>query len=142
MSICMYARISKKCISVETFGKIITDFFLPIKDIIIQKDKDCLTYENIYENGKVLISFIDDKKPPYNVYDSCLCNGEFEYKQLIIFDIKKEEVSIDVYRKILDFCFYLKEVVECNILVTSDVHDEICLLEEQNVMWSNNFSES
>ena len=136
----MYARINKKCINEDVLGKILIDFFLPVNDIIIQKDKNCVTYKDVCEGDKVIISFVSEKKPPYNVYDSCICDGEFEYTQLIIFDIKKEEAFIDEYKKNLDFCIYLKGKVEGDILVTSDVHDDICFLEGTEVIWSKDIS--
>lgn len=83
---------------------------------------------------------MSEKKPPYNVYDSNIINDEFEYVQLILFDMKKEEASIDNYREIISFCIYLKEKVDSDILVTSDVHDEICLLEGKEIIWSKNLS--
>ena len=134
----MYARIKNKVIDEDELGKIIAEFFLPKNTIIIQKTKNRVIYDGIYEDGKVVVSFINEKKPPYNVYDSGICNGEFQYTQLIIFDIKKEEATTYEYKKILDFCIQLKKKVEGDILVTTDVHDEICLLNEQNIAWSTN----
>ena len=34
------------------------------------------------------------------------------------------------YKRILDFCIYLKKKIAGDILVTTDVHDERCLLRE------------
>lgn len=76
------------------------------RDIIKKRNEKCVTYEGICSKNKVTISFIGEKKPPYNVYDSNIVNDKFEYGQLILFDIKKEEASIDNYKKIISF-FYL-----------------------------------
>lgn len=134
MSICMYARISKKCIDEDVLARILTEYFFSIKNIIIPRDKKYVTYEDLFEDDNIVISFISERKPPYNVYDSSLYNGEFEYTQVLIFDIKKEEASIDKYKKILDFCIYLKKNIEGDILVTSDVHNEICLLRKDDII--------
>ena len=48
-----------------------------------------------------------------------------------MFEIEKEEATIDHYKEIVDFCFYLKE---------TDVHDDICLLEGTEVIWSKDIS--
>lgn len=136
----MYARIKNKVIDEHDLEKFIAEFFLPKNNIIIRKTKNSVTYDGIYEDSKVVVSFINVKKTPYNVYDSCICNGEFQYTQLIIFDIKKEYASIDEYKKILDFCIHLKKKVKSDILVTTDVHDEICLLKKQDIIWSSNIS--
>lgn len=57
-----------------------------------------------------------------------------------MFEIEKEEATIDHYKEIVDFCFYLKEKIDSEILVTSDVHDDICLLEGTEVIWSKDIS--
>lgn len=140
MSICIYARINKKSIDKIALERVLNEFFLPQKNIVIHKEKYCLTYENVFEDDSVVISFVSEKKPPYNIYDSSLCDGEFEYTQLVIFDIKKGESSIDKYKRIIDFCIYLKKNLSGDILVTSDAHSEICLLKEEDLIWGQNFS--
>ena len=140
MSICVYGRINKKCIDENCFEKMLVDFFLPKNDIIKKNNKESVTYEEISDGNQIIISFVNEKKPPYNVYDSSIINDEYEYMQLIIFDIMKEEASIDKYKTIINFCVYLKQKIESAILITSDVYDEICLLKEQDVIWSKNFT--
>lgn len=77
-----------------------------------------------------------EKEPPYNVYDSNIVNDEFEYMQLILFEIEKEEATIDFYEEIIRFYKYLNEKIDSDILVTSDVHDEICLLNGTEIVWA------
>ena len=138
MSICMYARVKKEAINDESLKKYLEEFFMPIGNIIIQKDENCVTYDKIYENDNVVVSFIRKKTPPYNIYDSCLCNSEFEYTQLIIFDINKEYAHINTYNKIIDFCSFLNKKCKTDILITSDVYEEICLIGNKDTLWSNN----
>lgn len=140
MSICIYARINKICINKIDLERVLKEFFLPKKNIVIHKEKYCLTYENVFEDESVVISFVSEKKPPHNIYDSSILGGEFECKQLVIFDIKKEEASIEKYKRIIEFCIYLKNNLKGDILVTSDVHNEICLLTEEDSVWEQNLS--
>ena len=105
-------------------------------DIIREKNRNCVTYEIVNSEDDVIISFINEKKTPYNVYDSNIIGDEFEYIQLILFDIKKEEASIDKYKKIIRFLIYLKEKINSDILITSDVHNDICLLQDKEIIWS------
>lgn len=140
MSICVYGRIKRKCINEDLLEGILVEFFSPKRDIIRKNNEKCVTYEGISSENKVTISFMSEKKPPYNVYDSNIINDEFEYVQLILFDMKKEEASIDNYKEIISFCIYLKEKIDSDILVTSDVHDDICLLEGKEIIWSKNLS--
>ena len=74
------------------------------------------------------------------MYDSNIINDEFEYAQLILFAIKKEEASIDIYKDIICFCIYLRGKIDSDILVTSEVHDDICLLKGKEIIWSKNLS--
>lgn len=140
MAICVYGRIKRKCIDEEFLERVIREFFSPKRDIIKKSNERCVTYEDIKSENKIIISFISEKKPPYNVYDSNIINDEFEYVQLILFDIKKEEASIDTYKEIISFCIYLKGKIDSDILVTSDVHDDICLLKGKEIIWSKKLS--
>ena len=47
-----------------------------------------------------------------------------------------ENAAIDTYKIIVEFCKYLKTKMESDILVTSDVHNDICLLREQEIIWA------
>lgn len=49
---------------------------------------------------------------------------------------RNNNVSVDVIRMVVDFCIYLRRHIECDILVTSDMHDEICLLKNQTIIWN------
>ncbi len=140
MAICVSGRIKRKCIDEDLLERILVEFFSPKGNIIRENSGKCVTYEDISDENKVTISFIDEKKPPYNVYDSNIINDEFEYVQLILFDIEKEKASIDSYKEIIRFCIYLKGKIDSDILVTSDVHNDICLLKEKEILWSENLS--
>lgn len=140
MSICVYGRIKRKCINEDLLEGFLVEFFSPKSDIVRKNNKKCVIYESISKKNKVSISFISEKKPPYNVYDSNIINDEFEYIQLIIFEIEKEEATINNYKEIINFFIYLKEKIDSDILVTSDVHDDICLLEGTEAIWSKDIS--
>ena len=65
-------------------------------------------------------------------------SGEFEHAQLLIFDINKENATIDTYKNVIEFCIYLRAKVQSDILVASEVHNDICLLKEQEIIWAQN----
>ena len=137
MSISIYARINKKCIDENKLEKMLVEFFKPVNAVTVYRNEKCTTYEELCKNNDMIVNFVYEKRTPYNVYDSKLCNGEFEYMQLLIFDIKKETVHIDQIKTIFNFCIFLKGNVKEEILVTSDVYEEICLLKENEVIWLN-----
>lgn len=138
MSICMYARIQKKCITEDLLAKKICDFFVKQKG---STNRDCIIKEKKFTSDEIIITFIEEKKTPYNIYDFNICDKEFEYKQVIIFDIKKEALSKEKYKLIINFCENLGKEIETKVLLTSDVHNEICMIEDENVEWFNNILE-
>lgn len=140
MSICVYGRIKRKCIKENLFERFLVEFFSPKSDIVRRMDEKSVTYEGVSSENTVSISLVLEKKPPHNVYDSNIVNTEFRYVQLIIFEIKKEEATIDNYKKIIMFFIFLNNKIDSDILVTSDVHDEICLLKKTEIIWSKNLS--
>ena len=140
MSICVYGRIKRKCMDEDLLERFLADYYSSGSDIIREKNGNCVTYEIVNSEDDVIISFINEKKTPYNVYDSSIIGDEFEYVQLILFDLKKEKASIDKYKKIIRFLIYLKEIINSDILITSDVHNDICLLQDKEIIWSQEFS--
>jgi len=83
---------------------------------------------------------MNEKKFPYNVFDSEITNDEFEYNQLVAFDINKESATLENIQFILNFFIYIKKQVNSQILVTSDVHNDICLLRNEEIIYSKYFS--
>lgn len=140
MAICICGRIKRKCIDKDLLERTLVEFFSPKNEIIIQNDGKCVTYEGFYDENSVTVTFISEKKPPYNVYDSNITNDEFKYVQLILFDIEKEKASVDCCKRIINFCIYLKEKIDSDLLLTSDMHDDICLLKEKEIIWSKELS--
>ena len=140
MSICVCGRIKRKCIDEDFLERILREFFSPKRDIIKENNQRCVSYEGVYSGDKVTISFISEREPPYNVYDSNIINDEFKYAQLIIFGVAKEVATIDTYKEIINFCIYLKSKADSDILVTSEVHNDICLLKGNEIIWSKKIS--
>ena len=136
MSLDACGHIKTKCIDEDFLEENLKQFFSPKSDIIRSYNEKCVIYDGIYSENKVTVFFKNEAKPPYNVYDSNIINDEFEYVQLIIFDIKKEEATIDTYKEIISFCIYLNGKIDSDILITSDVHDDICLLKGKEIIWS------
>ena len=140
MSLDMCARIRKRCMDEGALKELLSDYFSPSGEIAMKENKSSVSYDHIYESDKVIVYFSSEKKPPYNVYDSDILNGEFEYEQLIIFDISKEDATAALYKEIVDFCIFVREQVDSDILVTSDVHGEVCLLEKRAAIWASDIS--
>lgn len=102
-------------------------------DIQINKssdEKNILVIDSIYELLGFNITLIRNKKPPYNVYESCLLGTDFEYNQVILFGINKEANLSIVYGTVLELCFDLVKKLNTNALLTSSVHDEICYFDD------------
>ena len=136
MSFSVCARIKEKCVSEELLEKAIADFFQSPHDILVQRNTACVIYEGIDEDGVTVIYFNSDSRPPYNIYDSEITGGKFEFMQSIFLDIGKETATIDRFAKMISFCIYLYGKVKSEILVTSDVHDDICLVKAGEILWS------
>lgn len=127
----------KKKISFEILEKVIKNSGFFRNDFKIETNRKCITYEDIKDDTEI-ISFVNKKTFPYNIYDSNIV-GEYEYTQLLIFDIRKDLALKNEYRKIICFCIYLGNEINSDMLITSDVYDDICLLEKRNIIWSDTF---
>lgn len=127
MSLSMCARIKDKCLNEEQFDDLLLSFF---NYISTEKkgDEKCVTYSGYYSQYGFIISFIEQKKEPYNIYDSDILHGEYIYSQVIIFDIDKNRDINSIYNTIFEFCYYIFSKVESDFLITSESHGEICLI--------------
>lgn len=78
------------------------------------------------------------KKAPFDIWDSDILDREYEYSQVIIFDLHKEIDYIEAYKSIIDFFIFLNKQIESAILVTSDAHNDICYI-DQDIQWSESW---
>lgn len=137
MSISMCAKIAPHCVTEHILEEALKSYFIVTNDLQKNYDDRCIVYKNFIENNDVTISFVEKKKPPYNIYDSEILNSEYMYNQAIIFNINKNANIAGIYHTILKFCKYLQSVVHAEILITSDSHGEICLIKMASaILWS------
>lgn len=134
----MCGRVNKYCIDENLLEKVMVEFFSPKSALSKQICSNHVTYEGITDENKVIISFVNKKSSPYNIFDSSIVNGEYEFTQLLLFEINKQDATIDTYKNVIEFCIYLRSKIQSDILVTSEVHDDICLLKEQEIIWAQN----
>lgn len=127
MSLSMCTRIKDKCINKKQFEDLLVRFFIHASTEK-SEDGECVTYSGYYSRYGFIISFIEQKKGPYNIYDSEILDDEYKYNQSIIFDIDKNKDISAIYNIILEFCCFIHQNVETDFLITSDSHGELCLI--------------
>lgn len=123
-------------------------FFSPKGNIKKQEISDvCVRYENIMAEDEVIIFFdreVIPSYPPYNVYypnnDNGIIEREFEYSQKIVVPIDKSSAAKDMFKRVIDFFIFLKSKIECDMLVASELHNEICLLKDEKMKWTKSFN--
>ena len=86
------------------YKKYISEYPL-FKNIMYIEDND---FSYIGENFGYEISFFE-KKNPFNIWDSDILDREYEYSQVIIFDLHKEIDYIEAYKSIIDFFVFLNK---------------------------------
>ena len=133
MSISLYGKIKEKKLNLDLFNKNIYDYFGTDSTAKLEYNGRFFFYEN--KDFGYDIYFAENEKPPYNVWDSEILNDEFEYTQTIMFDLRKE-IDYDLaYKSIVDFFIFLNKQIASDILVTSDVHNDICYI-DKDIRWS------
>lgn len=139
MSISVSGRIKMKKLNSELYKKIISEYPLYKKAINIE-DND---FSYIGNDFGYDISFIE-KKAPTNIWDSDILGDEYEYSQIIIFDLYKEMERVEdinyneAFQSIIDFFIFLNKEIASQILVTSDVHNDICYI-DKDIRWSESW---
>ena len=136
MSICFCANLQQKCLNQELLYQILSEYWSEYQ-ILQQQEERCIFYKGM-ENGIAGIAFIEQKTYPYSIYISDILGKEYHIAQSILFLIDKMQYSIDTYQKIIDFCIFLKSKINSNLLLISDVHNEICFLNKNGILWAEN----
>lgn len=136
MSISVYGRINTKCLNNQIVIEDIDKYFINVNESKIEYVERGLSVEGLI-GDVVTLQYINDVKGPYNSYYSSIINEEFEYCQLLIFDIEKEEATKDIFERIVDYLIHLGSIIDSEILVTSEVHDEICLIKKDEIRVSD-----
>ena len=141
MSISAYGRINKKKMDTVLFRESVIAYFLPEGEITISNNGACDIVSFIKNNTQVDIFFAEAEKPPFNVWDSDIIDGEFKFEQLIIFDPEKENFFPEWYVEFINYCILLSKKTGSNILFTSDAHNDICLIKGNDICWSQSHTE-
>lgn len=140
MSICVCGRIQRKCLDEDSLEKFLVGYFSPNGSVVREIGEKCVTYEGLNGESIISASFVREEAPPYNVYESAILKGEFEHAQSVTFDLKKEEATMEAFQKIILFFVWLVQRTDSDVLVTSDVHDELCLVRKTEILWSQDLS--
>lgn len=136
MSIGVCGKVQKRCVDTDILEGMIDEVFVPSSDFTKEETAEGAIYRGIDQDNILTIFFIRDNESRYNVWYSEIMHSEYQYSQSVSFDIWKEDATIAVYQSVIHFFICLREKVESDILVTSDVHNDICLLKAGETLWS------
>lgn len=138
MSIDVSVKIQKKCISVNEAELYIKEFFSVNENLNRKSLGQITVFSSFYKENQVILYFTEKDS---QIYESRLIKDEFKYSQSLLFDIEKDDISIEDFTIIIRFCKYLKSKIDSDILITSDVHDEICLMKNNEIVFSDSARE-
>ena len=137
MSISVYGNIKEKKLNIDLFKRYVNEYFLADSMAKIEfTDGFYFLYE--CKDFRYYIYFGEEKKPPFNVLDSQILNGEYEFAQTIMFDLCKDIDYSMAYESIIEFFIFLNKRTGSDILVTSDPHNDICYI-DKDIRWSENW---
>ena len=134
MSIDVSAKIQKNFINVKDIELYIKDFFLVIENLNKQSLGNVTMFSDFYNDNKIIIYFTENENA---VYNSLFFKDEFKYSQSLLFDIKKDNISTKEFVTIINFCKYIRKRINSDILITSNVHDEICIVKINEIIFSD-----
>lgn len=136
MSVDIAAKIEKKFFSVDIIKKSLCNFFECTVNID-RMDQDKYKFTCFYENDDIILFFIDNCK--YHYWDSIILTKEYPYLQSLIFNISKNSDLAKNFEIVFKFLIELQKTCNGEILITSNIHDEICYINiDSKVIWSNN----
>lgn len=136
MSVDITAKIGENVFSANIIKQFLCDFFdRPVNTEKIDTNKYKFTC--FYENDDIILFFIDNCK--YHYWDSIILTKEYPYLQSLIFNISKNSDLTKNFEIIFKFLIELQKTYNGEILITSNIHNEICYINtDSKVIWSNN----
>ena len=134
MSITVVGRIKENTISEELIKRYIISYFRTDTRHSLLYEEESFYYK--CNEFSFHIMWDNDREYPANIWDSDILNDEYSYSEIIMFTLNKEIDYDSAYKSILDFFIFLHGYILCDILVTSDVHDDICFISDNDILWS------
>lgn len=144
MSFDINGYIQKNSISETILENAIIDFFgNNIENATKTQPKyGNIYYENICDKMFHYICFSKSYKSSYYLSSPAIMSGikgvEFEYEQAIYFSMNKTDLSKETIAQVIKFFACLRKKINCDILVVSDSHNEICQLKKGEFVWAEN----
>ncbi len=129
--------IKKGFLDKESLKKYIIDFFKPENEILITEQKyNVVQYRNFCSEGMII--YFDEKVEDdyHSNYKSEILGDDFKYTQEIGIEFNSDIPDVDQYFRAIKFCKYLKAKTEDDILLASDILDEICLFHEDKITFT------
>lgn len=137
MALEISVRIKELIFSEEIIKECIEDFWQNENIEIENIGNDISKVDDMYDTEGFIIYLIKKKEYPYNIYDSEIYKGEYQYSQVLSFDINKNEDLNKIYNTIMKFIIYLYGKYQMQMLVTTDFSEEICYFEKEEIISIN-----
>ena len=138
MSLEMSLRIKKKIITKSEFEYSVKKFFNNKELNAVNNYIYGISIHDFYNSYGIIFTLIEDKKPPYNIYDSELIKGEYEYSQVLSFEIDKTRELNIIYDTIFKYVLNMVKKFHLEALLTSDFSEDICLFQTDEVYYNKN----
>lgn len=135
MSVDIAAKIEKKYFSADIIKNSLCDFFECTVNID-RIDQSKYKFTCFYENDDIILFFVDYCS--YHYWDSVILTKEYPYLQSLIFNISKHSDLTKNFETVFKFLMELQKTYNGELLITSDIHNEICYITDSKVIWSDN----
>lgn len=137
MSVEISAKIKKDVFSVNIIKKSLSDYFnSPAK--VDEIGENSYKFTHFYENDDIILFFIYYNND-HHYWDSLILKTEYSYCQSLVFDVSKFSDLSDNFKIVFEFLLELQKTYNSDMLITSNIHDEICYIDiDSKKIWSNN----
>lgn len=137
MSIEISAKIKKAVFSVNVIKKSLSDFFNSSAKVY-QIGESSYKFTQFCENDDIIL-FFRYYNNDYHYWDSLILKAEYSYCQSLVFDVSKFSDVANNFKIVFEFLLELQKTYNSDILITSNIHDEICYINiDSKAIWSNN----
>lgn len=136
MPINIAAHIGKSAFTQEVFTDLLNTFFKcnAVKEIL---NSGIVRYTNISADDEIIGYFSEKLMPPSNCWESNLLNSDYIFSQSICFSVSKSSDIDKKFKIVFEFLIFLEKKFPFEMLLISDVHDDICYTDENlNFKWT------
>lgn len=136
MSIEFSLKIKEQKLNEEILVEIMNSYE---RDVNVLHHSDDLIYssEEWFSSLGFILTFVKNKKAPYNIVDTSFLEKEFKYTQILVFEFDKNQNLPQNYQEAIKIILSVIKKINTQALLSMSSSMDLCFFNSDNVLYVN-----